>query len=96
MVERLRGRPPVFDYLERARLIRALGYEVRESTEPGKALVDQLAPDVLAIGSDWARKDWPKRIGVDQDLLDERRIVLVYVPYTPGISSTEMKRRLRQ
>jgi cytidyltransferase-like protein len=94
LVLRLRGRPAVFDYDERSQLIGALGYEVRMSVELGKDLVDQVAPDVLAIGSDWARRDWLSRIGVDQDLLDQRRIALVYVPYTPGISSTELKCRL--
>jgi cytidyltransferase-like protein len=94
MVQILRGHPPVFSFKERAAVFRDLGYDVWESTEPGAQLVEQIDPDVLAIGSDWARRDWLGRIGMTQDQLDRRRIALIYVPYTPIVSATELKRRL--
>jgi glycerol-3-phosphate cytidylyltransferase len=94
MVQQLRGCPPVFDFDERARLIGALGYQVRESKEPGRALIEELVPDVLAVGSDWARRDVLGRYDVDQDLIDRYGIALTFIPYTPGISTTELKRRL--
>jgi hypothetical protein len=34
-------------------------------------------------------------MGFTQDWLDERGIMLLYIPYTPGISTTELKRRIR-
>jgi cytidyltransferase-like protein len=95
MVEQLRGRPPVFSFDERAALIGALGYRVRESKESGCGLIEELRPDVLAVGSDWARRDIYARYDVDQDLLDAWGIALVYVPYTPNISTTILKERLR-
>lgn len=95
MVLRLRGHAPVFAYRERAALIAALGYEVRESTEPGCGLVGEIRPDVLAVGSDWAAgRDWLGRIEVGQATLDALGIAAVYIPYTAGISTTELKRRL--
>lgn len=94
MFEQLRGHPPVFTWAERAGAIDALGYTVIESTERGEELIERLRPQVLAIGSDWARKDWLARLGVDQDVLDIMRTTLIYVPYTPGISASEIKRRL--
>jgi glycerol-3-phosphate cytidylyltransferase len=51
-------------------------------------------PDVIAIGSDWARKDYYKQMQFTQDWLDELNISLIYIPYTHGISSTEIKTRL--
>jgi cytidyltransferase-like protein len=45
----------------------------------------------LAVGSDWARKAYYDQIGVDQGWLDSRHIILVYIPYTPGISSTLLR-----
>jgi len=96
MVARLRGHPPVFTFAERGALIGALGYEVRESVEPGAALIAEVRPDVLAIGSDWSQPDWLARLGVDQATLDARGTALVILPYTPGISTTELKRRLGQ
>jgi glycerol-3-phosphate cytidylyltransferase-like family protein len=59
------------------------------------AVVDDLRPDIIAVGSDWARKDYYKQMGFDQDWLDERNIKLLYIPYTQGISTTELKRRLQ-
>lgn len=94
MVATLRGHPPVFTFEERAGLIGSLGYHVHESVENGAALVRSMVPDVLAIGSDWARRDWLGRLTTDQDTLDRLGIVLIYVPYTSGISTTELKRRL--
>ncbi len=47
--------------------------------------------DVIAIGSDWARKDYYAQMEFDQDWLDEKNISLIYIPYTKGISSTFIK-----
>jgi glycerol-3-phosphate cytidylyltransferase len=50
--------------------------------------------DVIAIGSDWARKDYYAQMEFDQDWLDEKNISLIYIPYTKGISSTLIKGNL--
>jgi glycerol-3-phosphate cytidylyltransferase-like family protein len=50
--------------------------------------------DIVAIGSDWARKDYYKQMQFDQDWLDERNISLIYIPYTKGISSTLIKQKI--
>lgn len=50
--------------------------------------------DVIAIGSDWARKDYYAQMQFDQNWLDEKNISLIYIPYTKGISSTFIKGNL--
>jgi glycerol-3-phosphate cytidylyltransferase len=50
--------------------------------------------DVIAIGSDWARKDYYAQMEFDQDWLDKKNISLIYIPYTKGISSTFIKGNL--
>ena len=60
-----------------------------------KPAILEVRPDIIAIGSDWARKDYYLQMGFSQDWLDEQNISLIYIPYTPGISSTEVKRRMR-
>ncbi len=50
--------------------------------------------DVIAIGSDWAKKDYYAQMEFDQDWLDEKNISLIYIPYTKGISSTFIKGNL--
>lgn len=93
-VESFKGVRPVYGWEERATLIRDLGYEVVSNPSAGREVIGRVKPDVLAIGSDWARRDYYAQIDVDQDWLDLRGITMVYIPYTPGISSTDLKERL--
>ena len=59
-----------------------------------KPAIDMVKPDLIVIGSDWARRDYYAQMGFTQDWLDERGIGLAYIPYTAGISSTDIKGRL--
>jgi glycerol-3-phosphate cytidylyltransferase len=99
-IERYKGKKPVMSYDERAgvlREFRCVDKVIHNWGEENCAdVVDELDPDVLIIGSDWARKDYYKQMGFTQDWLDERGISLMYVPYTKGISSTAIKERIRK
>jgi len=59
-----------------------------------KPAIEECNPDVIAIGSDWARRDYYKQMQFDQDWLDERNISLIYIPYTKGISSSLIKQKI--
>jgi glycerol-3-phosphate cytidylyltransferase len=59
-----------------------------------KIAIDIVKPDYIVVGSDWATKDYYGQMGFTQDWLDERGIGLIYLPYTYGISSTEIKGRM--
>lgn len=48
----------------------------------------------IVIGSDWATRDYYGQMGFTQRWLDEHRITLCYVPYTKGISSSNLRRHL--
>jgi cytidyltransferase-like protein len=89
---------PVMNALERMYAISGLGYETVLNESSGRELIEELIPDILAVGSDWARKDYLKQIDVTQDWLDERNIMLAYIPYVQNmpISSTEVKRRVHE
>jgi glycerol-3-phosphate cytidylyltransferase len=50
--------------------------------------------DVIAIGSDWATKNYYAQMQFNQDWLDSKNISLIYIPYTKGISSTFIKGQL--
>jgi bifunctional ADP-heptose synthase (sugar kinase/adenylyltransferase) len=89
-----RGNPALYTEQERADLIAALGYQIWINNGPGRETIFAVKPDILAIGSDWARKDYYNQIDISQDELDELDIMLLYVPYTAGISSTSLKDRL--
>ena len=91
-----KGKPPVMSEKERTTMIEELGYEAVVNHSAGKALIEKVSPSLLVIGSDWAQRDYLTQIGVTQQWLDDNNIMLMYVPYTMGISSTEIKRRLLQ
>ena len=58
------------------------------------ALINKVNPDILAIGTDWATRDYYGQLGITQEWLDERDIQLVYLPHGTRYSSTEIKKRL--
>lgn len=89
---------PIMNQDERMHSLDTAGYNTVLNSTSGRELIEEIMPDVLAVGSDWARKDYLHQIDVDQDWLDERNIILAYVPYVQvmPISSTEIKRRIRE
>jgi glycerol-3-phosphate cytidylyltransferase len=101
-IEAYKGKPPVMSFDERRMVISEFRCVDRVIVNYGNEncaqVIDDLCKDyeidVIAIGSDWARKDYYKQMGFTQDWLDERHLSLIYIPYTKGISSTEIKRRL--
>lgn len=96
-VQRYRGKPSVMSYNTRAAVVGAVRQVswVHKNDGPGKDVIRSLRPDILLIGSDWAARDYYAQIGMTQKELDGYGILLVYVPYTEGISSTKLKEGLR-
>lgn len=97
-IESYKGKPPVMTFEERYTVISEFACVYKVIPNWGNEfcvdVVAEVMPDIIAIGSDWARKDYYKQMGFDQDWLDSRGISLIYIPYTKGISSTEIKKRL--
>ena len=97
-IEAYKGKPPVMSYEERRAVLeefRCVADVIPNMWgEDSKPTIEKILPDIIAIGSDWARKDYYKQMQFDQDWLDSHGISLIYIPYTEGISSTEIKRRL--
>lgn len=89
---------PILSYQERAVVLEACRYVNFVVPNIGgadsKPAIEECKPDVIAIGSDWARRDYYKQMQFDQDWLDERNISLIYIPYTKGISSTLIKQKI--
>jgi len=51
--------------------------------------------DVVAIGSDWAGRDYYGQMGFTKEWLDERDIILIYIDRRTGMSTTKIKDKLR-
>jgi glycerol-3-phosphate cytidylyltransferase len=97
-ISEYKKKPPVCNYVERETVLKACVYVSAVVENVGGAdsclAIELVKPDVIAIGSDWARRDYHKQMGFTQDWLDARGIGLLYLPYTPNISSTIIKGRL--
>ena len=93
-----KGKPPVMSYEERKLVLEAFRWvdEVVPNIDgsDSRTSIELVQPDVIIIGSDWARKDYYKQMGFTQDWLDQRDISLMYIPYGRGVSTTELKRRI--
>lgn len=93
-----KGRLPVMSFSERKAVLEACRYVDRVVPNRGgsnsKISIELESPNIIAIGSDWARKNYYAQMGFSQDWLDERNISLIYIPYTEGISSTDLKDRI--
>ena len=97
-IQQYKGKPPVLSYSDRAEVLLSTRYVDRVVPNSGgsdsRIAIQAVMPDIIAIGSDWARRDYYTQMGFDQDWLDERGIALIYIPYTQGISSTAIKERV--
>ena len=97
-IEKYKGNPPVLTYEERKEALLACRWVDEVIPNVGGVdstiSIEMVKPNYILIGSDWARKDYYKQMGFTQDWLDERSIGLIYIPYTDGISTTEIKKRI--
>jgi glycerol-3-phosphate cytidylyltransferase len=97
-IEEYKGKPPVISYADRRSVLMACKYVDDVIANIGgpdsRIAIESVMPDMVIIGSDWARKDYYTQMAFDQDWLDDRGIGLAYIPYTPGISSTAIKERM--
>ena len=97
-IEEYKGKPPVISYADRRDVLLACRYVDEVIPNIGgpdsRITIETVMPDLIVIGSDWARRDYYTQMGFDQDWLDDRGIGLCYIPYTPGISSTAIKERM--
>ncbi len=98
-IERYKGRPPIMSYEERRKVLESCVYVDRIIPNIGgadsKIAILQVNPDVIAIDTGWAVLDYYKQMSFTQEWLDENGFVLVYLPRTQNISTTDIKQRLK-
>lgn len=97
-IMKYKGSLPIMNYQERRKSLLECKYvdSVVENLggEDSKPSILLTNPDIIAIGDDWAKRDYYSQMKFTQQWLDENDIVLVYIPYTRGISTTEIKKRI--
>jgi glycerol-3-phosphate cytidylyltransferase len=94
-----KNKRPICREDERAEVLIACRYVDRVIMNVGgsdsRIAIDQIRPNYIVVGSDWAEKDYYSQMSFDQKWLDERGIGLVYVPYTKTISSSAIRGRMQ-
>jgi len=82
---------PVMSFEERFRVVNALKYVYMavgfEGNEEAEKIVELIRPDIICRGDDW--KDFP-----GSKTARRLKIKIIYFPYTKGISTTKIKRRI--
>lgn len=90
---------PIMTTEERVRVLESCRYVDKVIVNPVEpswfSVVEKVGPDIIAIGSDWVNKDYYKQMKISRAELDGMGIALVYLDYTPEISSTIIRDRLK-
>ena len=97
-IERYKGKKPIVPYQDRLEVLTACRYVDDVVPNLGendsKISILLVKPDIIAVGDDWAKKDYYKQMSFTQQWLDNNDITLVYIPYKQGISSTLLKSKI--
>ncbi len=93
-----KGHSPVNLYDERQAVLLACRHvdEVVRNAfgQDSKPTIEAVRPDVIAIGIDWAQKDYYAQMQFTQQWLDDRGISLVYLPHPRPLSTHAIKNRI--
>lgn len=97
-VKRYKGRKPVMTLDERMAVVRACRWVdevyVNYGDEDSREGILDAGADLVVTGSDWLGRDYMKQMSFDEKWLQDNGIGVVFLPYTRGISTTEIRARL--
>jgi cytidyltransferase-like protein len=97
-IQAYKGKPPIMSFQERKEILLGCKYVDSVVSNIGgadsKPSIELVMPDYVVIGDDWARRDYYAQMQFTREWLDQLDIQLIYVPYTPGISTTDLKARI--
>ncbi|QNN99183.1 nucleotidyltransferase [Streptomyces phage Faust] len=106
-IQRFKINPPVQTYREREVVLTSCRYVDRVvpnvGEENSKITIEKLMIDdkdkravqIVAIGSDWAGRDYYGQMGFTKEWLDSLDITLIYIDRRTGMSTTKIKDKLR-
>lgn len=92
-----KGERPIIPFEQRLEVVKhhkGVDYALR-NTGPGVEMIRRLRPAVLAIGTDWAHRDYFEQVNMTALEMREADIQLVYIPYSDVTSSTSIREACR-
>jgi glycerol-3-phosphate cytidylyltransferase len=91
-------RPPIIGQEDRLEIVRALRV-VDEAfiidSYMNREFIEHYKVNIIVHGDDWPRKGYLKQIGISEEYLLENDIKLELIPYTKGISTSEIIKKIR-
>lgn len=91
-------REPVCTYAERKAVLEACRYVdavvMNEGGADSKPAILLASPDIIAAGSDWGGRIY-EQWGIDPEWLREHGIAVAFLPYTAGVSTSDIIARIR-
>ncbi|QOI67477.1 nucleotidyltransferase [Streptomyces phage Beuffert] len=102
-IERFKNNRPVQSFRERKAVLQSCRYvdlvDENSGEEDSKvtiSLISEVYPiEIVAIGSDWAGRDYYGQMGFTKEWLDDNDLILIYIDRRTGMSTTKIKDRLR-
>lgn len=96
--ERYKGKKPIMTLDERIAVVSACKYvdivDVNDGGEDSTPAILRHKPDYILHGDDWKGEALMKQMGLTRKFMKKHKIKFMYVPYTKGISTTELKKRI--
>jgi glycerol-3-phosphate cytidylyltransferase len=91
LIKSYKGTEPIFPFEQRVKIVESISYVdevVRQDSLHDIAVLKKYKPDITTIGDDWKTKhldglEWMRKNGK-----------VVYLPYTKGISTTGVKKKI--
>lgn len=94
-ITEFKGKPPIIGYEHRAEVLKACRYVDEVVPNAGgpdsKQAILHVRPDIVAIDTGWAVRDYYSQMDFTQAWLDKQGILLVYLPRYEGISTTAIR-----
>ncbi len=88
----------VMNEFERLAVVRACSYVdlafIVESHAHQAKYLEILRPDYILHGDDWKGDSLVKQLGITDAFMAENHIEMKYVPYTTGVSTSDIKKRI--
>jgi glycerol-3-phosphate cytidylyltransferase len=99
-VEQFKGSKPIMSLEERMAVLRGCRYVDEVIVNWGgpdsrEAIIESKA-DFVVTGTDWAERDYMKQMSFTREWLESYNVGFGYLPYTEGISTTDIKKRLKK
>lgn len=102
-ITRFKNNPPIQTFRERKTVLESCKYvdfvlpNIGEE-DSKKTIIEASRThmiEVIAIGSDWAGRDYYGQMGFTKEWLDDNDLILIYIDRRTGMSTTKIKDKLK-